>query len=323
MKGATVADFRERFVVDEFLSSCSCPESPKRVTMKATTEIGSLKVDQLWGRHFSVSKVDLHFKYNTVIEVKDNLADKVGFYLLDHGRGGIPLFGESRYSNSGIVSGGDCYVAFNPSLNEIHQFDAQTAKPLYMEVTAEYFKSLLDENDRFTGSLREKIQNREFFGMKTRLTSSHYRIVHNLYDCPLQGSLGNLMLEGGLQQFVALQLSTFVHPSPVTASLNRRDKDVMHAVKEYLHSTFQENHSLLELSRHFGISQSKLKKAFKELFGVPVIEYLYDLKMQHAKNLLYDQRMNVGEVSSMVGYKNANHFATAFKRKFGVNPSKV
>jgi AraC family transcriptional activator of pyochelin receptor len=159
--------------------------------------------------------------------------------------------------------------------------------------------------------------------MKTRPTSSHYRIVHTLYDCPLQGSLGNLMLEGGLQQFVALQLNTFVHPTPVTASLNRRDRDVMHAVKEYLHSTFQENHSLLELSRHFGISQSKLKKAFKELFGVPVIEYLYDLKMQHAKGLLYDQLMNVGEVSSMVGYKNANHFATAFKRKFGVNPSKV
>lgn len=321
MKGATVADFSERFVIDELPSYYS--ESPKRITMNAATEIGSLKVDQLWARHFSVSKIDLHFKYNTIIEVKENLVDKVGFYLIDQGRGGIPLFGDTRYLNSGTVTGGDCYLAFNPSLPEIHQFEAQTSKPFYLEVTAEYFAALLDEHDSFTGSLKEKMQRREFFDIKTRLTSSHHSIVHNIYDCPLQGSLGNLMLEGCFQHFVALQLGQFVQPSPARESLNRRDRELMHAVKEYLVTTFQENHSLLALSRQFGINPNKLKKSFKELFGVPVIEYLYDLKMQHARRLLYDQRMNVSEVSSVVGYKNANHFATAFKRKFGINPSKV
>ena len=67
----------------------------------------------------------------------------------------------------------------------------------------------------------------------------------------------------------------------------------------------------------------KLKKSFKELFGIPVIEYLYNLKMEHARKMLYEQGMYVSEVSSIVGYKNPNHFSTAFKRKFGVKPSKV
>ena len=321
MKGATVADFSERFVIEELPNYYS--ESPKRVTMNATTDVGSLKVDQLWARHFSVSKIDLHFKYNTHIEVKENLIDKVGFYLTDHGRGGTPLFGDSRYSNSGTVTDGDCYLAFNPSLNETHQFEAQASKAFYLEVTAEYFASLLDEHDTFTGSLKEKMQKREFFDMKARLTSAHHNVVHNLFNCPLQGSLGNLMLEGCFQQFVALQLDQFVQPSPVRESLSRRDRELMHAVKDYLIATFQDNHSLLALSRQFGVNPNKLKKSFKALFGVPVIEYLYGLKMQHARKLLYDQRMNVSEVSAIVGYKNANHFATAFKRKFGVNPSKV
>jgi AraC family transcriptional activator of pyochelin receptor len=107
------------------------------------------------------------------------------------------------------------------------------------------------------------------------------------------------------------------------AGITYREKDIMYAVKEYLHENFQQNHSLIGLSKMFGINQAKLKKSFKELFGVPVIEYLYNLKMQYARTMLFDQGKQVREVAAMVGYRNANHFATAFKRKFGVKPSRV
>lgn len=321
MKGATVADFYEHFLITEVPSIN--PVNPKRVSMDAFSQIGSLKVDTLCNRYFSVSRVDLDFKYNTIIEVNDVPKDKVAFYMLDYGRGGTPEFGETRFSNSGYVSGGECYFAFNPSLNEVHRFDAQCSKPFYVEIAADYFASLLDSSDAFTGGLKEKIYNRDFFGMKTTLAAASNRVASAIYDCPLQGTLGNLMIEGSLQQFVALQLSAFINTPAKIENIKTRDRDVIHAVKEYLHQTFQDDHSLLELSKRFGINQNKLKKSFKELFGVPVIEYLYNLKMEHARALLYDHGMYVGEVASQVGYKNANHFATAFKRKFGVNPSKV
>jgi len=321
MKDATVADFHERFVVEEIPTIYS--DSPKRVSMNSTTEIGTLKVNFLLGRFFSVCLNEVDFKYKTRIEVKDNLIDKVGFYMIDQGRGGSPAFGESRLSNSGYVSGGDAYVAFSPSLSESHYFDAQSSKPLYVEITADYFSSLLDANDKFTGSLKEKISKREFFGMKASFGPGLGRIVSAIYDCPLEGSLGNLFIEGSLQQFVALQLAAFTRPMIKNENMASRDKDTLNAVKDYLHKTFQLNHSLLDLSRQFGINQNKLKKSFKELFGVPVIEYLYNLKMEHAKTMLYDQSMYVGEVASIVGYKNPNHFSTAFKRKFGITPSRV
>lgn len=144
-----------------------------------------------------------------------------------------------------------------------------------------------------------------------------------MYNCPLEGSLGNLMVEGSLQQFVALQLASFIQFPLQKEYISGRDKETMYALKEYLHATFQQNHSLLSLSRHFGINQNKLKKLFRELFGVSVIEYLYNLRTEHARLLLYEQDMNVSEVAPVVGYKNSNHFATAFKRKFGVNPARL
>lgn len=321
MNGATVADFYERFVVDEIPNAFA--ESPKRAIMHAATEIGSLKVDTTMGRYFTCSKIDLHFKYNTIIEAKENLIDKIGFYMLDYGRGGVAAFGESDFSPSRLISGGESYMAFSPSLPELHRFDAQTTKPLYLEVTADYFSSLLDGSDSFTGSLKEKISKREFFGIKSTLTPAQYSLAIAMSNCPLEGSLGNLMMEGSLHQFIAMQLAPLVQPVLSRESMTTRDRDILYAVKDHLHKTFRENHTLLDLSKHFGINQNKLKKSFKEMFGLPVIEYLYNLKMEHAKNMLYDQGMYVGEVAAVVGYKNANHFATAFKRKFGVNPSKV
>ena len=46
-----------------------------------------------------------------------------------------------------------------------------------------------------------------------------------------------------------------------------------------------------------------------------------DSKMEEAKNMLLNLNLPVKEVSDMVGYKNPQHFSTAFKRKFGVSPS--
>ena len=321
MKGSTKADFHERLVVEEV--QVVYRDSPIRCSVQAISDLGCLKADQLYGRNFSVSRVDLQLKQNVIIEANECLGDKVGFYMLESGRGGTPLFGESRYSDSGYIRGGECYLAFNPSLNEIHQFEAQVSRPLYLEVTAEYFTSLLDSGERFLDSLKQKVMNREFFGMKTTLTSNHSRVIDMMYECPFHGTLGNLSLEGSLQQFVALQLAPFAQPETIRNSMDSRDRDIIYAVRDYLRSTFLENHTIMGLSKRFGINQNKLKKLFKGNFGIPVIEYLYDLKMNHAHELLFDNSRQVGEVSAIVGYRNANHFATAFKRKFGKNPSKV
>jgi AraC family transcriptional activator of pyochelin receptor len=40
----------------------------------------------------------------------------------------------------------------------------------------------------------------------------------------------------------------------------------------------------------------------------------------HARMLLLEEKMLVSEVAGTIGYKNANHFSTAFKRKFGITP---
>jgi len=66
-----------------------------------------------------------------------------------------------------------------------------------------------------------------------------------------------------------------------------------------------------------------LKKGFKEVFGTTVFGFWNELKMQESKNLLLEHKLTVAEVSEKIGYKNPQHFSTAFKQYFGISPSRL
>ena len=74
------------------------------------------------------------------------------------------------------------------------------------------------------------------------------------------------------------------------------------------------------LSKRVCLNEFKLKKGFKELFGVPVYTYVLDKRLELARDLL-EKKLYVSDVANLVGYGNMSHFAAAFRKKYGVNPS--
>ncbi len=90
--------------------------------------------------------------------------------------------------------------------------------------------------------------------------------------------------------------------------------------KEIILSRYENPPTLVELSEETELSLKKLKQGFKELYGKPVFQYLLEYKMNLAKNILSEGRLNVNEVSLKLGYSTASHFIAAFKRKFGITP---
>lgn len=78
--------------------------------------------------------------------------------------------------------------------------------------------------------------------------------------------------------------------------------------------------SLPELAKEVGLNIKKLKTDFKEFYGVPVFSFLLNYKMELAKELLLEQKLNVNEIASNLGYSASSHFIAAFKRKYGITP---
>ena len=80
--------------------------------------------------------------------------------------------------------------------------------------------------------------------------------------------------------------------------------------------------SLQELADTKDISLKKLKEGFKQIYGDTVYGFLFDYKMEVARNLLDSGDYNVNEVCFKVGYSTSSHFIAAFKKKYGTTPKK-
>jgi AraC family transcriptional regulator, transcriptional activator of the genes for pyochelin and ferripyochelin receptors len=201
----------------------------------------------------------------------------------------------------------------------------QFVNVVHLAIDVEYYADLLCENDRWTATMKEKLLKKELIcNGDGQVNASMQQAVHTILHNSLTGNLKNLLVEGKILEIVALQLNEFANQQSSSSPLLKMrstDFDTFHDIKVYLDRHFTEDLSLKGLSRMFGLNEFKLKKGFKQLFNTTVFDYIQEQKMNYSKQLLCDQGMYVNEVASLVGYKNPNHFSTAFKRKFGINPT--
>lgn len=191
---------------------------------------------------------------------------------------------------------------------------------VHLTVDREYYASLLHDSERSEAIMKKKLLNKDQVWNGTgNMNLALSRAVHDILYNPLQGNLKSLFVEGKILEVVALQLNDL---KPAEKSkINLRDEEIFFEIRKYLDENFKEEMSLRSLSRMFGVNEFKLKKGFKTLFQTTVFDYIHELKMSHARSLLLDEKMLVNEVAGTIGYKNPNHFSTAFKRKFGIRPT--
>lgn len=93
-------------------------------------------------------------------------------------------------------------------------------------------------------------------------------------------------------------------------------------VCEYLTANMDERITLDEVSSYFEISSTKIKNAFKQVYGIPFYAFLKAHKMESAAYMLEHTEESVIEIASKHGYENASKFASAFKSAKGLSPVK-
>ncbi len=106
--------------------------------------------------------------------------------------------------------------------------------------------------------------------------------------------------------------------------LSKTDIDrVMEVEAALTRDIFEPAPTISQLARMVSISESKLKKDFKLIYGLPVYEYFQRIRMQAARDKLLAGGHSVKEVAMELGYANLSNFTIAFKKEFGLLPSKL
>ncbi|HEY5824158.1 MAG TPA: AraC family transcriptional regulator [Cyclobacteriaceae bacterium] len=195
---------------------------------------------------------------------------------------------------------------------------------LHLAIDRNYFINLIDGSETWMEELRKSLHNQDVVQPGTiDMAPKIKSVLLDLLEPTLTGNLQNLMLEAKALELIALQLDQYRNDQPVQTNSKKKDREVFHAIHEHLTKTFASDHSLQSLSREFGINEFKLKQGFRQYFGTTVFDFIFDTKMKYAWHLISEEEMYLHEVSRKIGYKNPNHFSTAFKKKFGFSPNEL
>jgi AraC-like DNA-binding protein len=196
---------------------------------------------------------------------------------------------------------------------------------IHLSYTSDYFNQFLPDDQHWADMLKARIRRKErIIGDHfSAITLAQQQALKNILNCPLDGKLGCMMIETSIIQVLLIHLHSLFYKEEAFKQpvANRRDIEIIQQLKDYLTKTFLEDHCLPSLARQFGTNTNKLMSLFKKVFGRSIFEFIGELRMDHAMELLRDHGLLVTEVSRTVGYKNPNHFSSAFKRKYGVSPS--
>jgi two-component system response regulator YesN len=102
-------------------------------------------------------------------------------------------------------------------------------------------------------------------------------------------------------------------------SHNDKLKDeIIHIIHEsYKNSNFSLNY----ISQQTDMSEVYLSQFFREQTGINFSDYLLDIRMKTAGQLLSATSISIQEIADQCGYNSMNTFGRAFKRMYGISPT--
>ncbi len=96
---------------------------------------------------------------------------------------------------------------------------------------------------------------------------------------------------------------------------------LMGEIKEYLSRRVNSEVSLSDICRDFNLSASFLKRLFRENEGCGAIDYFISRKIDRAKTLIREGRLNFSEIAEGLGFSSLHYFSRLFKSRTGMTPS--
>jgi two-component system, response regulator YesN len=140
-------------------------------------------------------------------------------------------------------------------------------------------------------------------------------IQNTLWNC--QQNIWNLNSQHKVKEYL-LQLAALIIEKVRLARFSNRK--LIDSIRHYLDQHYASEISLTTLSTLFHINSTHLSETFKNHVGQNFSDYLVNLRMEKAKQLLKDNQLKIIDVANLVGFSNSGYFSTVFKKHFGQTP---
>jgi len=112
------------------------------------------------------------------------------------------------------------------------------------------------------------------------------------------------------------------HPTDTPGWISATRDPAVAAALELIHAQPEHSWTIDELAALCNVSRATLAARFRQQVGVPPMTYLARWRLTLASDLLGEPRLTLAAIARDIGYSSAFAFSTAFKKQFGVSPTR-
>ena len=96
---------------------------------------------------------------------------------------------------------------------------------------------------------------------------------------------------------------------------------IVEQVKSFIRASFSQPFTIETLAEKFYFSPNYLSSLFKKYSNETILEYLTQVRLEKAVELLKDPQYKISQIASVIGYSNASYFCMLFTKKYGLSPN--
>ena len=104
---------------------------------------------------------------------------------------------------------------------------------------------------------------------------------------------------------------------------NHHDVHALEKSRRMIQQGYREKLHVDDIARDIGLSPNRFRALFKQKYGEGVQEFLLNIRMTKARELLTGTELSIDDVAAQVGYRHASGFRQAFKKYYGVSPKLI
>jgi AraC family transcriptional activator of pyochelin receptor len=225
------------------------------------------------------------------------------------------------------LSGNEHNMFYGKEVRGKMRFNELTMKSFLIQFSKEAFFNIARDGNDTLKQFAEDVESGipvAFSPTNLTIDLSLQHCIHAILNCTYADQLKRMFFFSKTIELLVLQAESFnkLHHQPRYIK-DSYDKERILFARDHLLKNIECPPTLTALSKMAGINEFKLKRGFKETFNKTVFEYLSEVRLEMAKENLLRKSKSISQLADELGYSSLQHFSTAFKKKFGVSPSKV
>ena len=189
-----------------------------------------------------------------------------------------------------------------------------------IEVDANYLNSLFGLTEK-SPVLQSLLQNTQPLLFEQLIYPSLQKIVDEILSGSVDEAFKVFFLRVKAEELVCrLLMKLEKRDEKRLYALNNQDIQTIYKVKKQILEHLSNPPVIKDLAVSAGMSPTKLKRLFRQIFGNSIFNYYQEFRMKEAALLLKDERLSVSAVGYQLGFTNLSHFSRVFQEHIGMKP---